>query len=81
MESVLKAWLAALGYPTAGNIKNRAAEAGLIRSVIYSPAFYGRSSGRELQNFGVATVSFEETQKVYRDELKMTQGLKKGCFH
>ena len=69
MESVLKAWLAALGYPTAGNIKNRAAEAGLIRSVIYSPAFYGRSSGRELQNFGVATVSFEETQKVYRDEL------------
>lgn len=69
MGNVLKEWLTVLGYSVNGDIKNRATEAGLIRSVGYSPAFYGRSQGREMQNFGIGTICFDVSQAVFNDDL------------
>lgn len=68
MGGVIREWLETLGYPINGNLQNRAIEAGLVRSVGYAPAFFGRS-GYEMQNFGVATVTYTDSQSVFYDDL------------
>lgn len=68
MGSLIKEWLNVLGYPTDGTLQNKAVTAGLIRSVGYAPAFFGRA-GYEMQNFGVGTVTYTDSQSVFYDDL------------
>ena len=68
MQQVITSWLTALGYPTDGNLQNKAVSAGLIRAVSYAPSFFGRS-GYEMQNFGVGTVTYTSSQTVFYDDL------------